>query len=873
MDSKTLELLDYYRVRNQVAQFCSSSEGRDEICSRMPFSSADEFVPLKQLSREWKTCIASQKHISLKPWPSVAQLFPAIKTRGIFLPVEQFFAIGLFCISAREIRREILNNKIELKLECLPELVERLPNLEQAENDIFKIIDKNGALKDIQELREIKNAISELRREIEGAFKRITADANFASVLESNIPVVRAQREVIAVKSSERAKVRGIIHEVSNTGRTVFVEPEEVVRLNNELLQKEFEYERAVRHILIGLSERLSTFHEEFVSALEIMVRLDATSAAAKWGEANGCHYANEIREGQSVFLQSAQHPLLMQTLGRDATIPIDMKCFGEKKVIIITGPNTGGKTAAIKTFALLSLLNQSGFPIPAGEETRLPFFDAVFADIGDEQSLDDSLSTFSAHIKNIAAAVENATEKSLVLLDELGSGTDGQEGAAIAMAVLDELLERNCFVLVTTHQGALKKYGWTNPSCENASVEFDSVSMKPSYKIAMGIPGESHALEIASAEAQTKPSFEKVVEGARKYISTQEADISTLIKGLSEKHSELDALLDEQKSKGEELAERELKIRETQMSLRRREHDLKVAQGKEESRFLREARRRLENLVRELREGEITREKTLGVRAFLTELEQAEKIHGEQLDSEEENLVRDEEALQEKMNARKNAEASSQPCEPFSRHGSKPSKKSRKKNAEALLSATPTFPERNVSAQKRCAQFVEGAKVKLQSGGMEGILLHKEKGDVWTVQFGAIKMEVEQKKLRLVQDTHTPLGYGQNSYAKDAPSIVYDLVEKKDNSPQLDFFPENKPFFELRILGMRRDEAMKILEKQIDLCVIHGLPSFSVIHGKGTGALQQAVQDYLSHSPAVSEFQFADANDGGFGKTYVQLY
>lgn len=866
MDSKTLETLDYFRVRNQVADFCSSEEGRSEMLSRMPFSSAEEFVPLKNLSREWRTCLASHKSISLKPWPCVESLFPVIKTSGAFLSVEQVFAIGLFCMSARGVREEINRNSLELNLKHLPCLVERIPSLERAEDEIFKVIDKNGALRDLPELREIKNAISELRREIEGAFKKITSDAAFASVLESNIPVVRAQREVLAIKSSERSKVRGIIHEVSNTGRTVFVEPEEVVRLNNELLQKEFEYERAVRQILIGLSEKLSAFYDDFLSALEIMVRLDVTSAAAKWGESNGCNYAREAKEGKDIFLQAARHPLLMQTLGRDATIPLDMKFAGGKKVIIITGPNAGGKTAAIKTFALLSLLNQSGFPVPAGEESRLPFFDAVFADIGDEQSLDDSLSTFSAHIKNIACAVENATEKSLVLLDELGSGTDGQEGAAIAMAVLDSLLERKCFVLVTTHQGALKNYGWTNQSCENASVEFDAVSMKPCYKIAMGIPGESHALEIASAQAEKNPSFRKVVEGARKYISTQEADVSTLIKGLSEKHSELDALLDEQKLKRGEIELRERKNREVQMNLRRREHDLKVAQSKEESRFLRETRRKLENLVRELREGEITREKTLGVRDFINALERTEKIHAEQLALEEENLLRDEEKLQEKNNSRENSEGTSFDGSQGSHNASKSKKKPRKKNSEALLYATPTLPERKTSPRKIPAQFVEGAKVKLKSGGAEGVLLHKESGTSWSVQFGAIKMEVEQNKLRLVQDTHTPLGY-----THDAP--IYDLVEKNDNSQQLDFFPENKPFFELRILGMRRDEAMKILEKQIDLCVIHGLPSFSVIHGKGSGALQQAVQDYLSHSPAVSEFQFADANDGGFGKTYVRLY
>ena len=204
MDSKTLEILDYYRVRNQVAQFCASSEGRDEILSREPFSSAEKFVPLKNLSREWKTCFASQKNISLKSWPEVKPLFSIIKTQGAFLPVDQFFAIGLFCMSARAIRQEIFNGKIELKLKHLPSLVESLPNLEEAENEIFKIIDKkSGALKDLQELREIKNAISEIRREIEGAFKK----NHFGRELRAN-PRIEHSGSPRAARSDRRKKFR-----------------------------------------------------------------------------------------------------------------------------------------------------------------------------------------------------------------------------------------------------------------------------------------------------------------------------------------------------------------------------------------------------------------------------------------------------------------------------------------------------------------------------------------------------------------------------------------------------------------------------------------------------------------------------------------
>lgn len=829
MERLTLSELDYYRIRDEIAERCVSDEGREALASREPFSAQAEYEHLKDLSREWESAFCSQKKISLNAWPRVAELFQFLRANGTSLGVQDFYALLVFSKSVRCIIEEIASSETELNLQKLSSLAKELPDLSDAENEMSKVMDKNGALKDLKELREIKEAIQKIRAEIESVFKNIIS-SNAVSALESTLPVVRGERQLLAVKSGERARIKGIIHEVSNSGRTVFIEPEEVVRLNNDLVQKEFELEAAVRKILTELTARLSEHRESFERALEKMVLLDTTAAAARWGIENECVYAQSCSShDQSVppLLLKARHPLL-----RDKAVPIDISFLSGKRVLIITGPNTGGKTVAIKTFALFSMLNQSGFPLPAAEGTRLPCFKNVFADIGDGQSLDESLSTFSAHMKKIAAAVNGADKDSLILLDELGSGTDPTEGSAIALAVLDSLIERGSFVLVTTHHGILKNFGYTNPVCLNASVEFDAASLKPAYRIIMGVPGESRALEIAENSGLDK----KIVMRARGYIQNEQADISALISGLNKKHSELDRRLRETESMQSAVEERALKNEQKEIRLRRREHDLKAQASKNESAFLRDARRRLEKLVRELKEGEITREKTLAVKEFKESLEAAEKIHSEILEAEEKNLLSDEEKFEVRINS----------------HKSNKIKKGRVKNSEALKNATPTLPLRAERKQKEPA-WKEGARVFSKMTGREGFLVRKEKDGVWSVQFGSIKINAAEKELRLAeaQDIARP------------PLWQYTPPDEKQSE---------SPAYELRLLGLRADEALAALQKQIDLCVIRGLKNFSVIHGKGTGVLQEAVHEYLKTCPAVQDFHFAGADEGGFGKTYVAL-
>ncbi len=838
MDTKTLTELDYYRIRDQIAGLCKSEEGKAQLLEREPFAKAAEYESLKNLSREWSVCFSSSRDISLKAWPPVASLFAILKTAGARLEVQELYALGLFCQHAREIKERIAGSKDELGLKNLDALAQKLPDLAAAEEEIFRIVDKDGSLKDLRELRDIKAAMQAIRREIDGAFKKIVADPALARSLESTLPVVRNDRQVLAVKSSERGKIKGIIHELSNSGQTVFIEPEEAVRLNNDLVQKEYELESAVRKILEEATGRLMESAVGFEEALPIMVRLDATQAAARWGAENNSTYALSASDGEAPLLLQARHPLL-----KEKAVPIDVRFMDGKRVLIITGANTGGKTVAIKTFALFCMLNQAGFPIPAAEGSRLPCFDAVYADIGDEQSIDASLSTFSAHMKNIALALNQATRKSLVLLDELGSGTDPLEGSAIAMAALDSLIDRGSFVLVTTHHGVLKNYGWTNPVCSNASVEFDMDALKPTYRLVMGIPGESHALEIAERSGMKK----EIVQKARGYIQSQAADVSALIKGLNQKHLELDRLMQEQLEREEKLDERALKNEEKEIKLRRREHDFKAAQSKEEAAFLRESRRKLENLIRELKEGEVTREKTLAAKQFKEDLAAAEKVHSDILQAEEENLLRDEEKFEKKKNSHKS---------------NKPTK-GKTKNSEALKTATPTLARREI-VEEAAKKFEEGAKVHSLATGAEGLLLRKEKGGEWLVQFGSLKIKAKEKDLRL----------DQNTAAKAIPSWQYVVAGSETVSRPKSGAAGSmeRPVYELRLLGLRTDEAVKALEKQIDLCVLNGLDHFSVIHGKGTGALKEAVQKYLKAAPAVQDFSFAPAEDGGEGKTYVKL-
>ncbi|WP_428770864.1 endonuclease MutS2 [Treponema sp. HNW] len=820
MNIKTLIQLDYTRICESVSSFCLTEEGKKSLAERLPFTDKLEADRVKARGMAWTKLINAGTDTVLTPRPPVREVFGTLKTLNAVLPIESIYALGLFCRSVMEVKN-FFTAKTEEKLpsgiEALSETASLLPDLSEASAAIFRIIDSSGKLRNLKELQEIRSSIQSIRRSIEQLIKSYTTNDRLQNALQSNLPVLRAGRQVLALKADYRGKIKGIVHEVSQTGQTLYIEPHDVVQKNNELIREEFRLEQEIRRILTTLSAELSRFTESFEKALSLMTELDTSRAAALWGMENRCIFAEDADKNHPLRIVQARHPLLY-----DKAVPIDIEFRENHRVLIITGPNAGGKTVAVKTLALFALLNQSGIPVPAEAGTRLPFFKSFFADIGDEQNIDQSLSTFSAHMKNVGEMLDKADKDSLIVLDELGNGTDPQEGAAIAMAVLDELIEKNAFVLVTTHHGSLKNYGYTHKNCINASVEFNEGNLQPTYRVLMGVPGESRALSIAKKSGLS----EKIIQGARLYVENRQTDISALIRGLTEKYAALEKAEAECRLKEIDLNKKDEKIRSRDLELKQKEIELKEETLKQNKTFLCENRRLLENLVRQLREGEITREKTLKVKNFITELEQSIQAQSADLDTKQREW---------------------------------------KKERTQTTDSPP--------AKKRGqAVFKVGMEVYTANSKVRALIVGKGKKGEWIVQAGSMKISCKEEDLRpaAVQKERS------SSPLSQAPSFSVELapLEKEAASGTLPVCGASAAVasFELRLLGMRLEDAIKALERHIDICTIRGLHEFSVIHGKGDGILQEGVHKTLASSPNVKSFCFAPPQDGGTGKTYVQL-
>lgn len=848
------EDFDFYRIRETISHFAQSEEGKEEILCRESSTQKEQIDLYKNLGRQWKLYLNSNNQQALFAWPPVKDIFSAFGIEGATLNQEQIFALGLFATYVEKTRSAIKYAEDEIKIPDLSKVIQQIPFLSQAADEIFRVLDiSTGEVKDLLVLREIRTRISSLKKEIENSIRKYTSDTKFNQALQSNVPAFRADRELLAVKADHKKFIKGIVHEVSSTGQTLFIEPDEIVQANNELIEEEFHLQAEINKIFKELTESLAKYKNDFIIAQKEMVLLDSTYAAARWQNSiNGIFAEDCNMEYEPPFILKARHPLL-----GEKAVPTTINFIKGKNVLIITGPNTGGKTVTLKTIALFALLNQAGFPIPAEEGTRLPFFSSIFADIGDEQSIDESLSTFSSRMKKIALALNNADSNSLVLLDELGSGTDPQEGSAIAMATIDILLEKKSFVLVTTHHGVLKNYGYTNPECINASVEFNSETGRPTFNLLMGIPGESHAIEIAKHSGLPK----EVLEKAKNYISSEQADVSSLIKGLTAKHTELEELIRQQKIKETDLKNKEYKIHKREVKNLERETELKEIENKQSFAFLRETRSQLENLVRILREGEITKGKTLGVKKFISDLEESIEQQKNQLaqkrkklEEEINNLQVEEEKIAENGMRIKKAKE----------HGTTNSKKTKQRlsNSQALKNAT--IDEHQIEFSKKQKQqkknipskiiYTEGMEVLCGAEKRKGTLVRLIKEGLWQVQIGSMKIEIPQRQ---IIPAEKPI-YKNNK----ADYFIESTTSTEDETPK----------FELRLLGMRYEEAMRSLEHQLDLCAIKNFRNFSIVHGKGNGILQQAVHDYLSHYPGIKNYHFARPEEGGSGKTYVEL-
>ncbi|MBN1834799.1 MAG: Smr/MutS family protein [Spirochaetales bacterium] len=801
MDPHTLELLDFPRILERLQSSCLSELGRERLGSESIATDPVEVGERLELARAFRRMLESGRAFPQLDLPDVRALRPKLFKRGVVLEVEELFHLGRFLSSCGRLKRH-LGGAGEALLEPLES---RLPELKELSRAVSAVIDRDGQVREdhIPALKELRERIRRAERDTERLAREFLNNPDYRTFWQGELPGQRSGRTVLPLRSNFKGRIPGIVHDVSSSGSTLYLEPQEMVERNNEIAELEGRYRRELHRILRELSAQVLGRSAEIQQSLETLAELDALYARADYAIRSRCRAAEP--GGGEIELIEARHPLLKDC------VPVSLKVGGGYRVLIVTGPNTGGKTVTLKTVGLLALMNQFGTEIPAGEGSRLPVFDDVLADIGDEQSIEQSLSTFSAHIGNIARMVAASTRRSLVLFDELGAGTDPEEGVAIAMALLDHFIEKGCVCLATTHHGILKNYGYSREGVENASMGFDRRTLTPTFRIHIGIPGESHALEIA----QRSGIGEELLERARKYLREERGDAAELIRSLSDRQREL--LEAEEHHRERESAFRE-KLRETDLRdlrLRQRELELKEHGLGEIRRLLRESRSEFEHLVERLRQ------------------EAAEGASAE----------------------RASAEGAGPRGEPAPAGGGQTRREAREffRALEAEVDRQERDLERNRSglAGTRAGELGPGVEVVVRRSGKRGRIIRRAKGEGWLVETDTLRASFPAAELE-----PAPPGDREQEAALS-------IREEVSGAPAA---------FELDVRGMRLEEAIRELERQLDRALLGNLGEFSVIHGMGEGVLQQGVHRYLKGNPHVKDYYFAAPDAGGFGKTIVRL-
>lgn len=507
-------------------------------------------------------------------------------------------------------------------------LASELRTYPDVEQEIYRCIDEGGNVLDRASVRlgEIRHELTSVRDQILTKLQNIMQ--RNASSIQEQIITQRSDRYVLAVKSPQRDRVPGVIHDTSSTGMTVFVEPNSVVQSNNRLRQLLKLEQVQIEIILAALSAKITAIAEDLQRLLIIVTKIDLAVARARyayWLRANPPYFV----ENEAINLRQLRHPLLVWQQQNEEgleVVPVDVLISPQISVVVITGPNTGGKTATLKTFGLVALMAKTGMYIPAREPVELPWFDLVLADIGDEQSLQQNLSTFSGHIRRIGRILEAISPQSLVLLDEVGAGTDPSEGSAIATALLEHLGDRTSLTIATTHFGELKALKYQNPKFENASVEFDDASLAPTYRLLWGIPGRSNALVIAGRLGLPQD----IIEAAQVRVGVGSIEMNEVI-------AELEAQRREQTQKAEAaaqlLAETERlhkEILERAEKMRSQAKELRELQEKEVNAAIAQAQKEVGRVIRKLQKGEQTGEQVAAdVQRTEQRIEELTKRHG----------------------------------------------------------------------------------------------------------------------------------------------------------------------------------------------------------------------------------------------------
>jgi len=827
MNPRTLKVLEYNKILAKVAAHCAFSAGADLAMALLP---SDDLATVRERLDETDEAFRLLEQKSTIGFGGAHDVRPLLERAERH---SMLFPLDLLEIKATLIRARSLRNTLTRLEHAFPRLADMAYNLEPCDHlvsEIGRCINDRSEVADnaSSELARIRQDLRIAQERLLSTLDRLVQNPDVKPYLQDALVTQRQGRYVIPVRSEYKAQVDGIVHDHSASGATLFIEPLKVVQQNNAVRELELREEKEVRRILTELTELIADEAHYIRGNVQILAELDFTFAKAKYAYAidgtkpdmvpfrasrqKALHAdqpsteaipGGEIQShhpGSVIDLRRARHPLL----DLKDVVAIDVYLDDETYIIIITGPNTGGKTVTLKTVGLLTLMAQSGLMIPTAPGSELSIFDGVYADIGDEQSIEQNLSTFSSHMTHIIDILEEADPHSLVLFDELGAGTDPDEGSALAMALLDNLRDRGVTTLATTHYSDLKLYAHNTPGVTNASVEFDVETLSPTFELSIGLPGRSNALTIARRLGLTPV----VVDRAESIVRPD-----TL---------QADSLLDEiRRAKQEVLrAEEQAKARARQAQLLERDLRYQLANIEETRRdVIAETRERMQIELDEMR-GEIKQmHRRLARGGAWDGGAQGVKFSG---DTHADFLAQAEAELSRRQAASDVAV-----------------------DREVIM---PGDHDEQIDGPIEVGDRVWAPN--LQASG-EVLALHHKNNEV-DVQLGNFRIRLPLARLELRQK------------AVREENVAPVQIQGGASHPS--------PGMELDLRGQRVEEGLARVERYLDNAYMARLPWVRVIHGKGTGALRDAIREELKHHALVNEFRAGGPGEGGDGVTVVKL-
>ncbi len=790
MNSKALHVLEYDKIIERLTEKASSEPGRMLCRELLPMVALDEIEHAQKETGDALSRLFKKGSTSFGGNKDLGRCIKSLEVGSALSSTELLLIAGML-ENVNRIKTYGRNDRDDAPADTLDEYFNGLEPLTALANEILRCIlseeeiadDASPALKQIRRKKLLTNdkIHSQLTSMVNGSYRTYLQDA---------VITMRNDRYCIPVKSEYKGQVPGMVHDQSSSGSTFFIEPAAVVTLNNELKELDIREQEEIEKILADLSAQAGEHTDALANNQKLMTTLDFIFAKASLAmEQNGSMPV--FNTEHHLKLRKSRHPLL----DKKKVVPIDIELGTDFDLLVITGPNTGGKTVSLKTVGLLTLMGQAGLHIPALDRSELSVFTEVYADIGDEQSIEQNLSTFSSHMTSIVSILQNADADSLCLFDELGAGTDPTEGAALAAAILDFLHTRGIRTMATTHYSELKVYALSTPFVKNACCEFDVETLRPTYRLLIGIPGKSNAFAISSKLGLS----DEIIESARNHITEDKESFEDLLSDLENSRITIE-------KERLEIASYKEEIKSLKKNLESKQG--KIDQSKE--RILREAHEEARQILQDAKDvaDETIRTFQKAGTSTMKELEQSRQ------------KVRDK----------------------ISEKNSKLSLKLSEKPTHKLLKPNQINP---------------GDRVKVVSMGLTGIVSTRpDKSGKLFVQCGIIRSQVNLNDLVLLAEE----------------TVTTTSPMQRSSSGKLKMSKSYSISTEINLLGKTVDEALSALDKYLDDAYLAHLPSVRIVHGKGTGALRKAVQDYLRRCKYVKTYRLGEYGEGDAGVTIAEF-